>query len=37
MEGLALLGTRAKHVNVLQHLMGYLKNDLSSEDNAYLR
>jgi uncharacterized protein YbgA (DUF1722 family) len=24
MEGLALLGTRRKHVNVLQHLMGYL-------------
>jgi hypothetical protein len=22
---------------VLQHLMGYLKNDLSSEDNAYRR
>jgi uncharacterized protein YbgA (DUF1722 family) len=32
MEGLALLGTRRKQVNVLQHLMGYLKNDLSSED-----
>jgi len=30
-------GTRGKHVNVLQHLMGYLKNDLSSEDKAYLR
>ena len=30
-------GTRGKHVNVLQHLMGYLKNHLSSEDNAYLR
>ena len=24
--------TGAKHVNVLQHLMGYLKNHLSSED-----
>ena len=35
MEGLSVMGTRAKHVNVLQHLMGYLKNDLSSEDNAY--
>jgi len=22
---------------VIQHLMGYLKNDLSSEDKAYLR
>jgi uncharacterized protein YbgA (DUF1722 family) len=37
MEGLAVLGTRGKHVNVLQHLMGYLKNHLSSEDNAYRR
>jgi hypothetical protein len=37
MEGMAVLGTRGKHVNVLQHLMGYLKNDLSSEDKAYLR
>ena len=27
----------AKHVNVLQHLMGYLKNHLSSQDKAYLR
>jgi hypothetical protein len=27
----------AKHVNVLQHLMGYLKNDLSSKEKAYLR
>ena len=34
MEGLAVMGTRGKHVNVLQHLMGYLKNDLSSEDKA---
>ena len=24
-------------MNVLQHLMGYLKKDLSSEDNAYRR
>ena len=37
MEGLAVMGTRGKHVNVLQHLMGYLKNHLSGEDNAYLR
>jgi uncharacterized protein YbbK (DUF523 family) len=37
MEGLAVMGTRGKHVNVLQHLMGYLKKDLSSEDKAYLR
>jgi hypothetical protein len=26
MEGLNVMGTRGKHVNVLQHLMGYLKN-----------
>jgi uncharacterized protein YbgA (DUF1722 family) len=37
MEGLAVMGTRGKHVNVLQHLVGYLKNHLSSEDKAYLR
>jgi uncharacterized protein YbgA (DUF1722 family) len=37
MEGLAVMGTRGKHVNVLHHLMGYLKKDLSGEDNAYLR
>jgi uncharacterized protein YbgA (DUF1722 family) len=37
MEGLALLGTRRKHVNVLQHLMAYLKNHLSSDDKAYRR
>ena len=36
MEGLALLGTRRKHVNVLQHLIGYLKRDLSSEDKKEL-
>jgi uncharacterized protein YbgA (DUF1722 family) len=36
MEGLSVLGTRGKHVNVLQHLTGYLKNHLSSEDEAYL-
>jgi hypothetical protein len=32
MEGLGGMGTRGKHVNVLQHLMGFLKNHLSSED-----
>ena len=37
MEGLAVMATRGKKVNVLQHLMGYLKNHLSSEDKAYLR
>jgi uncharacterized protein YbgA (DUF1722 family) len=36
MEGLAVMGTRGKHVNVLQHLMGCLRNSLSSEDKAYL-
>ena len=35
MEGLSVIGTRGKHMNVLQHLMGYLKKDLLSEDNAY--
>ena len=37
MEGLSVMGTRGKHVNVLQHLMGYLKNHLSSKDKAYRR
>jgi uncharacterized protein YbgA (DUF1722 family) len=36
MEGLTVLGTRGKHVNVLQHLMGYLKNDLAGEDRQEL-
>jgi uncharacterized protein YbgA (DUF1722 family) len=36
-EGLGVMGTRGKHVNVLQHLMGYLKNHLSSEDKAHRR
>jgi uncharacterized protein YbgA (DUF1722 family) len=36
MEGLALRGTRRKHVNVLQHLMGYLKTHLSSDDKQEL-
>jgi uncharacterized protein YbgA (DUF1722 family) len=36
MEGLGVMGTRGKHVNVLQHLMGYLKNDLSSDDKQEL-
>jgi uncharacterized protein YbgA (DUF1722 family) len=31
MEGLGVMGTRGKHVNVLQHLMGYLKNHLSAK------
>jgi uncharacterized protein YbgA (DUF1722 family) len=37
MEGLAVLGARGEHVNVLQHLMGYLKNHLSSGDKQELR
>jgi uncharacterized protein YbgA (DUF1722 family) len=36
MEGLGVVGTRGKHVNVLQHLMGYLKNHFSSEDKQEL-
>jgi uncharacterized protein YbgA (DUF1722 family)/uncharacterized protein YbbK (DUF523 family) len=36
MEGLGVMGTRGKHVNVLQHLMGYLKNHLTSEDKQEL-
>jgi len=36
MDGLGVMGTRGKHVNVLQHLMGYLKKDLSSEDKQEL-
>jgi uncharacterized protein YbgA (DUF1722 family) len=37
-EGLALLGTRRKHVNArsVQHLMGYLKKELSSDDKQEL-
>ena len=36
MEGMAVMGTRGKHTNVLQHLMGFLKNSLSSADKAEL-
>jgi uncharacterized protein YbgA (DUF1722 family)/uncharacterized protein YbbK (DUF523 family) len=36
MEGLALLGTRRKHVNVLQHLMGFLKDHLTGADKQEL-
>ena len=36
MEGLGVMGTRGKHLNVLQHLMGYLKKDLSTEDKQEL-
>jgi uncharacterized protein YbgA (DUF1722 family)/uncharacterized protein YbbK (DUF523 family) len=36
MEGLSVMGTRGKHVNVVQHLMGFLKSHLSSEDKQEL-
>ena len=36
MEGLGVMGTRGKHVNVLHHLMGYLKNHLSGQDKQEL-
>jgi uncharacterized protein YbgA (DUF1722 family)/uncharacterized protein YbbK (DUF523 family) len=36
MEGLKVLGTPGKHTNVLQHLMGFLKDVLSKEDKAEL-
>jgi len=36
MEGLKVLGTPGKHTNVLQHLMGFLKDALSGEDKAEL-
>ncbi len=36
MEGLKVLGKPGKHVNVMQHLMGFLKNHLSTEDKAEL-
>ena len=35
-DGLSVIGTRGKHVNVLQHLMGYLKKELSAEDKQEL-
>jgi uncharacterized protein YbgA (DUF1722 family) len=36
MTGMSKLATRGRHVNVLQHLMGYLKDDLASEDKQEL-
>jgi uncharacterized protein YbgA (DUF1722 family)/uncharacterized protein YbbK (DUF523 family) len=36
MEGLKVLGTPGKHTNVLQHLMGFLKDVLSKDDKAEL-
>jgi uncharacterized protein YbgA (DUF1722 family) len=36
MAGLQILARPGKHANVLQHLMGFLKNHLSAEDKAEL-
>jgi uncharacterized protein YbgA (DUF1722 family) len=36
MEGLGVMGTRGRHLNVLQHLMGFLKNHLSTGDKQEL-
>jgi uncharacterized protein YbgA (DUF1722 family)/uncharacterized protein YbbK (DUF523 family) len=35
-EGLKVLGTPGKHTNVLQHLVGFLKDALTKEDKAEL-
>jgi uncharacterized protein YbgA (DUF1722 family) len=36
MNGMTILATRGRHANTLQHLMGFLKNQLSAEDKAEL-
>ena len=36
MEGLQVMTSPGKHANVLQHLMGFLKNGLSRQDKAEL-
>ncbi|MGC9356545.1 MAG: YbgA family protein [Anaerolineae bacterium] len=36
MEGMEVLATPGKHANVLQHLMGYLKEKLTAEDKQEL-
>ena len=36
MEGLSTLASRGKHANVLQHLMGFLKEHLSADEKAEL-
>lgn len=36
MEGLKVMTTPGKHANVLQHLMGFLKDKLAGEDKAEL-
>jgi uncharacterized protein YbgA (DUF1722 family)/uncharacterized protein YbbK (DUF523 family) len=36
MEGLAIIATPGRHANVLQHLMGFVKRELDTEDKAEL-
>jgi len=36
MQALAVRATRARHVNVLQHLVGFLKRELSDDERAEL-
>ncbi|MHB8712587.1 MAG: DUF1722 domain-containing protein, partial [Trichloromonadaceae bacterium] len=36
MKGMRLLPTVKKHLNVLQHLLGYFKNQLSSDEKQEL-
>jgi len=36
MEALKIRSTVKKNVNVLQHIMGYLKSDLSATDKKYI-
>jgi uncharacterized protein YbgA (DUF1722 family)/uncharacterized protein YbbK (DUF523 family) len=36
MDGLRVMATRGRHVNVLQHLMGFLKEFVSAEDKTEL-
>jgi uncharacterized protein YbgA (DUF1722 family) len=36
MDGLQVMTTSGKHANVLQHLMGFLKEELATQDKAEL-
>jgi uncharacterized protein YbgA (DUF1722 family) len=36
MDGLQVMTTSGKHANVLQHLMGFLKDELDRQDKAEL-
>jgi uncharacterized protein YbgA (DUF1722 family)/uncharacterized protein YbbK (DUF523 family) len=36
LSGMAVLATRGRHANAIQHLMGFLKDDLSSDDKQEL-